>query len=68
MRARIVIALGLYWGGIAQATEVIAAISALGAIGGLPALLSKLAVSAAAAGRQFGGASWARIIAAIRWS
>jgi len=68
MRARIVIALGLYWGGIAHVTEIISAISALGAIGGLPALLSKLAVSAAAAGRQFGGAPWVRIITAIRRS
>jgi hypothetical protein len=42
MRARIGIALGLYWSGIAQAMVVIAAISALGAIGGLPALLDAL--------------------------
>jgi hypothetical protein len=42
MRARIGIALGLYSGGIAQAIDVIAAISALGAIGGLPALLNAL--------------------------
>jgi hypothetical protein len=42
MRARIGIALGLYWGGIVYAIDVIAAISALGAIGGLSALLSAL--------------------------
>jgi hypothetical protein len=42
MRARIGIALDLYWGGIAQAIDVIAAINALGAIGGLPALLNAL--------------------------
>jgi hypothetical protein len=42
MRARVGIALGLYWGGIAQAIDVIALISALGAIGGLPALLNAL--------------------------
>lgn len=43
MRMRIGLALGLYWGGIAQAIDVIAAISALGAIGGLPVLLNALA-------------------------
>jgi hypothetical protein len=42
MRARIGIALGTYWGGIAYAIDVIAMISALGAIGGLPALLNAL--------------------------
>jgi hypothetical protein len=42
MRARIGIALGLCWGGIAQAVDVIAAISTLGAIGGLPALLGAI--------------------------
>jgi hypothetical protein len=42
MRARIGIALSFYWGGIAQAVDIIAAISALGAIGGLPALLNAL--------------------------
>jgi len=42
MRARIAIALGLSWGGIVQAIDVIAMISALGAIGGLPALLNAL--------------------------
>jgi hypothetical protein len=45
MRARIVLAMGTYWGGIAYALEVIAAISALGAIGGLPALLNPLTQS-----------------------
>ncbi len=42
MRARIGIALGLYWGGIIYAINLIAAINALGAIGGLPALLNVL--------------------------
>jgi hypothetical protein len=42
MRARIGIALGLYWGGIVYAIDVIAAISALGAIGGLWALFGAL--------------------------
>jgi hypothetical protein len=42
MRARIGMALGHYWGGIAYAIDVIALISALGAIGGLPVLLNVL--------------------------
>lgn len=42
MRARIGIALGMYWGGIVYAIDVIAAVSALGAIGGLSALLSAI--------------------------
>ena len=42
MRARIGIALGHYWGGIAQVIDVLALISALGAIGGLPALFNVL--------------------------
>jgi hypothetical protein len=42
MRARIGIALGLYWGGIVYAIDVMALIGALGAIGGLPALLNAL--------------------------
>jgi hypothetical protein len=45
MRVRIGIALGLYWGGIAQAIDVIAAIGTLGAIGGLPTLLHALTKS-----------------------
>jgi hypothetical protein len=40
MRARIGIAMGLYWDGIMQVIDVIAMISALGAIGSLPALLN----------------------------
>ena len=40
MRARIGIAMGLYWGGIVQVIDVIAMISALGAIGSLPSLLN----------------------------
>jgi hypothetical protein len=42
MRARIGIAMDVYWDGIVQLTEVIATIGALGAIGGLPALLNAL--------------------------
>jgi hypothetical protein len=42
MRARIGMALGHYWGGIAYALDVIALIGALGAIGGLPVLLKVL--------------------------
>jgi hypothetical protein len=42
MRARIGIAMSLYWDGIVQLLDVIAMISALGAIGGLPALLNAL--------------------------
>jgi hypothetical protein len=40
MRARIGIAMGLYWDGIVQLIDVIAMISALGAIGSLPVLLN----------------------------
>jgi hypothetical protein len=40
MRARIGMAMGLYWVGIVQVIDVIAMISALGAIGSLPALLN----------------------------
>lgn len=40
MRARIGIAMGVYWGGIVQVIDVIAMISALGAIGSLPTLLN----------------------------
>jgi hypothetical protein len=43
MKARIGIALGLYWGGIAQAIDVVAAIGTLGAIGGLLSLLNAFA-------------------------
>ena len=43
MRARISIAMSFYWGNIAQAISVFAAIGTLGAIGGLPALLNALA-------------------------
>jgi hypothetical protein len=42
MRARIGIAMSLYWDGIVQLLDVITMISALGAIGGLPALLNAL--------------------------
>ena len=40
MRARIGIAMGVYWDGIVQFTDFISTVSALGAIGGLPALLN----------------------------
>ena len=42
MKARIGIALGVYWSGIGQAIDVLAAISVLGAIGGLPTLIDVL--------------------------
>ena len=42
MRARIDTVMGPYWVGIAQAVEVIAAISTLGALGGLSTLLGAL--------------------------
>ena len=42
MRARLGLAMNLYWDGIVQLIDVIAMISALGAIGGLPALLNAL--------------------------
>jgi predicted acylesterase/phospholipase RssA len=42
MRARIGMAMGVYWGGVVQAIDVIAMITAIGAIGSLPALLSVL--------------------------
>jgi hypothetical protein len=42
MRARIGIAMGVYWDGIVQFADLISTVSALGAIGGLPALLNAL--------------------------
>jgi hypothetical protein len=42
MRAKIGIALGLYWGGVAQAVAVMAAVNTLGALGGVPAVLEVL--------------------------
>jgi hypothetical protein len=48
-------ALGLYWGGIVYAIDVIALISALGAIGGLPALLNALTKYARVATRWLQG-------------
>ena len=42
MRARLGLAMNLYWDGIVQLIDVIAMISALGAIGGLPVLLNAL--------------------------
>jgi hypothetical protein len=58
MSARIGRALGVYWGGIAQAIDVIALISTLGAVGGLPALLNLLTRYARLAGRQLRGLHW----------
>jgi hypothetical protein len=55
MRARIGIALGSYWGGIAYVVDVIALISTLGAIGGLPPLLNALARYARVAMRSLRG-------------
>jgi hypothetical protein len=56
MRARIGIAMGLYWHGFVQLIEVIALVSALGAIGSLPTLLSALTKYARLAfGRLLGG-------------
>ena len=55
MRARIGMALGMYWGGIVYAIDVIALISALGAIGGLPALLNALTRYAGLAVRRLPG-------------
>jgi predicted acylesterase/phospholipase RssA len=43
MKARIGIGLGQYWGGMAHAMDLIAAIGAFGAIGGLPALINAIA-------------------------
>ncbi len=42
MRAKIGIAMGMYWGGMVYAIDFIAMITAVGAIGGLPALLGAL--------------------------
>jgi hypothetical protein len=42
MKSRLDNALGHYWGGIAQAVDVLAAVTALGAIGGLPVLVNVL--------------------------
>ena len=58
MSARIGRVLGVYWGGIAQAIDVIALISTLGAVGGLPALLNVLTRYARFAGRQLRGLHW----------
>ena len=55
MRARIGMAVGTYWGGITQAIDVIATITAIGAIGSLPALLSVLAKYTRLAVRRLGG-------------
>jgi hypothetical protein len=58
MRARIGMALGHYWGGIAYAIDVIALISALGAIGGLPVLLKALTKYSRFAMRWWRGSQW----------
>lgn len=58
MKARIGMALGAYWGGIAQAMDVLALISTLGAIGGLPVLLNLLTRYARLAGSGLRGLHW----------
>jgi len=58
MRARIGMALGTYWGGIAYAVDVIALIGTLGAIGGLPALLNALTRYARVAMKWWRGPQW----------
>jgi predicted acylesterase/phospholipase RssA len=58
MKERVNTALGFYWGGIAQAVDVIALVSALGAIGGLPALLSALSQCARLARSWFQALPW----------
>ncbi|MGO9933442.1 MAG: hypothetical protein ACLPV8_16755 [Steroidobacteraceae bacterium] len=55
MRARIGIAVSLYWDGIFQVIDVIAMIGALGAIGSLPALLNALTKYARFAVRWLAG-------------
>jgi hypothetical protein len=51
-------ALGVYWGGIAQAVNVIALISTLGAIGGLPVLLNALTLYTRVGLRHLRGLHW----------
>ena len=58
MRARIGMALGAYWGGIAYTIDVIALISTLGALGSLPALLNVLTRYARFARGQLRGLHW----------
>jgi hypothetical protein len=58
MRARIGMALGPYWGGIAYAIDVIALIGTLGAIGGLPALLNALTPYTRLATKRLRGLHW----------
>ena len=58
MRARIGMALGAYWGGIAYAIDVIALISTLGALGSLPALLNGLTRYARFARGQLRALHW----------
>jgi hypothetical protein len=58
MRARIGMALGMYWGGIAQAINVIALISTLGAIGGLPVLVNALTRYTQIGFRHLRGLHW----------
>jgi hypothetical protein len=58
MRARIGMALGVYWGGIAQAIDVIAQIGTLGAIGGLPPLLNALTKYSRVAMKQLRVLHW----------
>jgi predicted acylesterase/phospholipase RssA len=58
MRARIVLAMGTYWGGIAYALDVMGAISALGALGGMTALLNPLTQSTRIAFHWLTGRTW----------
>jgi hypothetical protein len=58
MRARIGMAMGTYWGGILQAIDVIAMITAIGAIGTLPALLSALTKYTRGAAEWLAGRKW----------
>ncbi len=58
MRARIGMALGAYWGGIAQVLDVIALVGTVGAIGGLPALLNALARYTRVAVKQLRSLHW----------
>ena len=55
MRVRIGMAFGAYWGGIADAIDVITMIGTLGAIGGLPALLDALTKYTRFAARRLQG-------------
>ena len=55
MKAKIGIALSLYWGGIAQAVDVIAAVKTLGALGSVPVVLEALTKYGRVATRRLRG-------------